>query len=78
MKPVIGYDIVSNLWSVRHEGKHEMLSAEQLAEKHGIFNPIIYCQQQARTRQASRQGHAKPDVGFCCKRIATYPLRPLS
>jgi hypothetical protein len=51
MKPLIAHDVVADKWCV--VGTTETLTADQLAEKYGIWNPIIYCQQW-------HKGHVKP------------------
>lgn len=53
MKPAICYDIAANKWCIRVDGKPECLTADDLHKKHGISNPIIYCQEW-------RKEHAKP------------------
>lgn len=45
--PVISYDIGANTWDIRIGGSFEGgLTAQQLAERYGIKNPIMYCQDQ--------------------------------
>lgn len=52
MKPLILFNAPKNTWAVA--GIEGEFTASQLAERFGITNPVIYCQQWREER------HAKP------------------
>lgn len=56
----IQHDLINDRWLVRSNGEHESLTAAQLGEKYGIWNPIIYCQERREEMRKLAKGHAKP------------------
>lgn len=45
MRPMISYDITEDKWCVLDGNNQKQMTAAELGEKYGIWNPIIYCQE---------------------------------